>query len=360
MKKKVVFFSGDMTRSGGTERVLSVIANGLANRDYDITIMSLCGSGESYFELDSRVKMFWIGSKGLQTNVLSNLKKIKKFIKEEQPDFLIDVDIILGFYSFFTRKKCKKTRWIAWEHFNYYYIFYYNQGLRKIARYLVSRFSDCLVVLSDEDKQYYQENMKLKCNIVRMYNPTPYENIPNKTAEEKVVFAAGRLHKIKGFDLLLSSWKMIEDKFPEWKLKIAGTGEEKENLLLQVQENELKNVEFVGHVDNMADCYGRAAFYALSSRSEGFAMVVLEAMAFSLPLVAFECKTGVKEMVEEGVTGYSVPEEDVEGFAHKMELMMESDENRHRMGRNAHDKMIEFSQSRILDRWEQFLNDELI
>ena len=98
-KKKIVFFSGDISRSGGTERVVSIIANGLVDRGYDVVIFSLTGKGPSFFELDQRIKIRFVGSKGLQTNIISNLITLNRFMKEERPDFLIDVDIILCFYS---------------------------------------------------------------------------------------------------------------------------------------------------------------------------------------------------------------------------------------------------------------------
>ena len=78
---KIAFFNGNMERSGGTERVLSIIANGLSRRGYDVIIFSLTGKGPSFFELDKNVKVHWIGSRGLQTNIISNLKKLSKLMK---------------------------------------------------------------------------------------------------------------------------------------------------------------------------------------------------------------------------------------------------------------------------------------
>ena len=353
---KIAFFSGDMSRSGGTERVLAIIANGLAERGYEVVIFSLCGNAPSFFSVDERVRIRWVGSKSLQGDILSNLKKLNRFMKEEKPDFLVDVDIILCFYSILLKIRFPKVHWISWEHFNYFYRFPVNQNLRKVARLIVSKFSECLVVLSDEDKGYYQENMRLKCRIQRIYNPTPFENVLEKTEEEKTVIAVGRLTMNKGFDMLLKSWKPIEKKHSDWKLQILGSGEEEENLKSQVMRLGLKNVEFTGRVEDVTPYYKKAAIFALPSRDEGFVMVLLEAGSYSLPAVAFTCKTGVKEVIEDGVNGFQVKPDDIKNFARKLNYLISNDEKRHEMGLNAGKMIRRFGNAGILNEWEKLFN----
>ena len=350
---KIAFFSGDMSRSGGTERVLALIANGLADRGYEIVIFSLCGKAPSFFSLNGKVKVRWVGSRGLQTDIVSNLKKLNGFMKEEKPDFLVDVDIILCFYSMLLKARFSKVHWISWEHFNYFYRFPVNKNLRKVARFIVSRFSECLVVLSDEDRGYYQENMNLRCRIERIYNPTPFENVLEKTKEDKTVIAVGRLTRNKGFDMLLKSWKPIEKKHGDWKLQILGNGEEEANLKAQVLKLGLKNVEFTGRVEDVSSYYRKAAIFALPSRDEGFVMVLLEAGAYSLPAVAFTCKTGVKEVIEDGVNGFQVEPDDIKAFARKLNYLISNDDKRREMGRNAGEMIKRFNNDLILTEWEK-------
>ncbi|MBR4341834.1 MAG: glycosyltransferase family 4 protein [Lachnospiraceae bacterium] len=352
---KIVFFSGNITKSGGTERVLSIIANGLVKRGYEIVIFSLTGNGVPFYDFDESIRIRPVGSRGLETDILSNIKTLCRFMKEEKPDFIIDVDIILCFYTGLLKFRFPKTHWISWEHFNYYYRFPVNHNLRKIARFIVSRFSECLVVLSDEDKGYYQSNLRLKCRIKRIYNPTPFEEDFAKTEEKKVVLAAGRLVRIKGFDMLLKSWKPVEKKHPDWILKIAGDGEERENLEKEKERLGLKNVEFLGMVEDMRPYYKEAAFFVLPSRDEGFVMVLLEAMKYSLPAVAFMCKTGVKEVVQEGINGYVAKLGDMKTLARKMDLMIGDDDKRHAMGLKAKELISRFNQEGILDEWEKLL-----
>lgn len=372
---KIVFFSGDMSRSGGTERVLSLIANGLAARGHDIRIFSLTGEGSSFYELDESIKIHWIGSRGLETDIIHNLRVLNRLMKEEKPDFLIDVDIILCFYSVLLKARFPKTHWISWEHFNFYTRFPVNHNLRKVARLIVSRFSECLVVLSDEDKGYYRSNMRLKCRIERIYNPTPYEemweskngisdedqdislNEINSQRNGKIALAVGRLTRIKGYDMLLKSWRPVEKKHPDWTLRFVGDGEEEESLKKEAEDLGLKNVEFVGRVEDVRDYYKSADFLVLSSRNEGFVMVLLEAMAYSLPAVAFACKAGVKEVVFDGVNGYLAPPNDMKTLAKKMDKIISDDKNRRLMGKRAEEIIKRFRRDRILDEWEKLFSE---
>ena len=389
---KLAFFSGDMSRSGGTERVLSIIANGLADRGYEVVIFSLTGTGPSFYDLNPEIKIHWIGSRGLETDIVSNIKTLVRIMKDEKPDFLIDVDIILCFYSLILKVRFPKLKWISWEHFNYYTKFPVNHNLRKVARFLVSKFSGCLVVLSDEDKGYYQKNMNLRCRIERIYNPTPYEEMwENSSAntsscdvsdnendtldgfaeiarncdlfddkskkDEKIALAVGRLTHIKGYDMLLKSWRPVEKKHPDWKLRFVGDGEERENLEAEAESLGLKNVEFVGRVDDVREYYKTADFLVLSSRNEGFVMVLLEAMAYSLPAVAFACKAGVKEVVKDSVNGYLVPPNDMKVLAKRMDKIISDDEKRRLMGQQAGEMIQQFRRDKILDEWERLFED---
>jgi len=158
---KVIFFIGNMSHSGGTERVLSIVANGLAQRGYQVLIMSLWGSGETFFRVDEPVKIYWLEKEAPRAGILKKIRLMTSFLNRENADFLIDVDIILGCYSFFLKQFRPHMHWISWEHFNFYYHFRKNHNFRRLVRRLVGRFSDQLVVLSEEDKGYYQKNINL-------------------------------------------------------------------------------------------------------------------------------------------------------------------------------------------------------
>ncbi len=364
----VVFFIGNMSHGGGTERVLSVVANGLSGRGFHVSVMSLWGKGQSFFSLDNKVKLYWLEEKCGSFAPVRQLRVIAGILEREQADFLVDVDIILGFYSFLAsrprgRMHERRMRWISWEHFNYYYRFPRNHYLRKIVRNLAGRFSDCLIVLTEEDKGYYCRRLRPKCPVLRIYNPLPFEHIRKgqadeggeKQAEKRMIFAAGRLTKVKGFDLLISSWEFLEFRYPDWKLVIAGDGEERQPLDKKVKRAGLKNIVFAGNVENIEDYYQKAAFFVLPSRWEGLPMVLIEAMSFSLPAVSYLCKTGPGEIITEGENGFLVEPGHVAEFAQKMEFLMRDEGLRRQMGEKAANSLGRFEPEKILDDWEHFL-----
>ncbi len=352
---EIVFFIGNMSHSGGTERVLSVIANGLSERGHRVSIMSLWGTGKTFFMLNGEVKVFWAEEEAPGAGAVRKLKQLNAFLKKTKPDFLVDVDIILAFYSFFLKRPNPEMHWISWEHFNYYYHFKRNQSLRAIARRLAGRFSEQLVVLSEEDKGYYLQNLKLKCRITRIYNPNPYGGKKHEEAKEPVIFAAGRLTGVKGFDLLMKSWEKLEKRYPEWKVLVAGEGEDRYILEKQKEAAGLKNFHLIGNVTNIEHYYNISEIFVLPSRDEGFGMVLLEAMDFSLPVVSYSCKAGPGEIVIDGENGYLVEPGNVEMFAGKLELLMKDEELRRRMGRNAKKSTKRFDREQILDQWEGML-----
>lgn len=379
--KKIVFVSGNMSHSGGTERVLSVIANGLAARGYAVSIISFGGDGKSFFSLSEDIKLLWLYEDNPMKAIVRLLRKYRAALTQEQPDVLVDVDNILCLYTLPAKGAVPGAKWISWEHFNYYYPFPVNHNLRRLVRRLVCRYADQIVVLSKEDMGYYLENRKIRGAITQIYNPTPYEGgcvhitegehlctidetqdiqtdtVLNKSekTEKKIVLAAGRLTAIKGFDMLIASWKLLENRFPDWKLVIAGEGEDRAALEQQIADAGLTRVELPGRISDMATMYQQAEFFVLPSRGEGFVMVLLEAMAFSLPAVAFACKAGVKEVISDGENGYLAEPGDIECFADRMARLMEDDTLRYRMGDAARESMARFKTEKILNDWEDML-----
>ncbi len=358
-KARLVFFSGNMSHSGGTERVLSVIANGLAGRGYPVSIISLWGGGNSFFPLCDSIHVYWAEKERRRKGIAGNLHYLTAVLKHERPDFLIDVDSILGCYSFFLKRRFPAMYWVSWEHFHYYHHFQRNRHLRKIIRRIVGRCADWLIVLTEEDKQCYQKKLKFHCRISRIYNPVPYERTIPKKKEFPFIFAAGGLTRVKGFDLLIQSWRLLEKKYPQWKVILAGAGEEEKKLKKKAARAGLKRFHFAGVVTDIERYYEKAAFFVLPSRDEGFGMVLVEAMSYSTPVVSFDCKTGPGEIVEDGETGFLVEPENVTAFADKMEMLMTDGALRRKMGIKAGESVKRFDRERILDEWESLLGERM-
>lgn len=354
---KIYFFIGNMSHSGGTERVLSVIAGGLSKRGHQVAIISLWGKDKVFFPLDEKVRIFWLESKAGQHNILKQLYCLTAIVKYEKPDFLVDVDIILGFYSILVKRMDSGLHWISWEHFSSYQQFKKNNLLRKLVKKMICRFADQLIVLTEIDKRYYLDRFRLKCGITCIYNPIPYETDYQKQEEAPIVLAVGRLTEIKGFDLLIQSWKMLENQYPGWLLLIAGEGQDRTRLENIARQEGLKRLRFIGTVYPIEKLYEKAAFLVSSSKNEGFGLTLIEAMHFSLPVVCYSCESGPKEIVINEENGFLVEIGDTIGFAEKMALLMKNRKLRLEMGNIAKKSTVRFEKENILDQWEKVLGD---
>lgn len=167
------------------------------------------------------------------------------------------------------------------------------------------------------------------------------------------LLAVGRLHPHKGFDILLRAFAQLEDHFRSWDLVILGEGEERDALQQQIDESKLSDrVSMPGRVGNLADWYADADLYVLSSRVEGLSNTLIEAMASGLPAVAFDCETGPREIIRNGIDGVLVtPVEDHEALAAYLADLMARPEQRDALARRAIDVRDRFSTARIMALW---------
>lgn len=348
---------GNMSHTGGTERVLQQIANGLAARGYQVTVISVWGKNELAFPLDIRVDFRRLGDScpGTLTEHLSTAARLRETLKKAAPSILVDVDLILTFYSLPATAGMTGVKRIAWEHFNFYYQFRRNNRLRRVAMRLAARFSHAVLVLTREDQGYYRENLNIRGKLCQIYNPNPFEQATREGDGGRMVLAAGRLTRAKGFDLLLESWAMLEADFPDWKLCIAGDGEERQSLERRIRERGLHNVELPGRAADMGSLYRQAGLFALPSRDEGFGMVLIEAMAYGRPVVSFACKAGPRDIVTDGENGLLIPAGDCAGFSRGLRRLMGSEQLRREMGEQAKLSLARFRLQDILDQWELLL-----
>ena len=230
--KNICFFSGDITNSGGTERVASIIANELSkNKEYKISFVSLTEKKkEPFFYINSKIKRHKLYDKPIRgiTHILGICYKLKSIVKNENIDILIDIDGILDMYSLVV-KLFTKVKVISWEHFNYYQ--HPNVKYRKYTRKLAGRFANGIVTLTNEDKGYYEKNIKIKCPIEFIHNPIMnLDKNYNYDLNSKIILSVGRLTYQKGFDILLDVANIVLKKHKDWKWIILGEGEDRQDI----------------------------------------------------------------------------------------------------------------------------------
>ena len=246
---------------------------------------------------------------------------------------------------------------VAQEHLNYHA---HRPGLaREIKRHYAKL--DALVVLTHDDRRDYGDLLaKAATRVVRITNALPRLSGEPVRAREKIVLGAGRLTWQKGFDLLLDAFVPVAEKHPDWKLRIYGDGVRRWRLKRRIiRQGVYNNVFLMGATQRLGEMMSRASVFALSSRYEGFGMVIVEAMSKGLPVVSTDCPRGPSEIIDNGRDGILVPNEDVEALTRGILELIEDDERRAEYGRAALEKSHTFDISVIGAQWTSLI-DELV
>ncbi|EEJ1386435.1 glycosyltransferase family 4 protein, partial [Salmonella enterica subsp. arizonae] len=285
-------------------------------------------------------------------------KNLRRIIKQNGIDVLINVDAILTLYSIPSLLGIKCIN-ICWEQFN----IKANLGLksRDISRLLAMLCCERCIVLTHEDKKAWLR--KKICNsskIKVIYNPSSYPILVNKKKRsEQIVLAVGRLTKQKGFDLLLRAWGGITKK-EGWRLKIVGGGEELNSLKeLAEQLNIHDSVIFESPTSEIVSHYKNADIFCLSSRFEGIGLVLLEAQSFGLPSLSFNCDYGPAEILNNN-NGYLIPCFDIAQYSEKLSELMQDNKLRSKMSCNAKVQAKLFTVERFTDSWLCVLDEILL
>lgn len=354
----ICFLTGTLDAFGGAERMTATMANALARRGHRVHILSLCGA-HSRFPLEAAVQHETLFDQrpSFRTHFLQTVARIRRYIRRHNISVLVEVDPLL---TLFTLPACLgiNVRRVAWEHCN----FDQDLGLpaRRLARRLSARTCDRIVVLTELDREKWIRNLRCT-NIDVIPNalafPVPAQPAPRTS---KTAVAVGRLTEVKGFDVLLQAWVSVARVFPDWRLRIVGSGELLESLTrLRDQLGLRELVRLEPARSDIEAVYQDASLLCLSSRYEGFPLVLVEAMAYGLPIIATNCETGVRALLTHGENAQVSPVDDPAALARGIATVIGSPELADRLAEAGRRNVHRFAPDEIAARWERLLSGVL-
>ncbi len=358
MKNNIAFyFPFGIYKLGGTERVLSIIANFLTER-YNVTIISHI-EGETPFTINENVKLKTLKMIDTDNKVyrkirpLFYLKELKGILLENNINILITIGTTAGLMSLLAKPKHIKL--YTWIHHSYFEKLPIIDEIFK--NYFLKRFEK-IIVLNKTDVIYYQSKL-INSKIVRIPNPLTFQTTKKSSLENKVIISAGRLTSIKGYDQLIKSFKLVIEKHPKWELKIFGEDHgEKENLLTLIKNLKLENnVKLMGETSDIFNEYLNSSIYVLSSKYECFPMVLLEAKACGLPIVSYDCDSGPRDIVNNAEDGFLITPGNIHEFANKIIYLIDNKEKRKIFGNNATIDSQKYHKEKIIKQWIDLIDD---
>jgi glycosyltransferase involved in cell wall biosynthesis len=233
----------------------------------------------------------------------------------------------------------------------------YNDGLKAQIRAVYPKL-DLVTTLTEGDAEAYRAHLGAGTRVECMPNGVPDLGGRRAALESKVVVAAGRMGPQKGFDRLLPVWAKIAPDHPDWKLRIWGGGKGIGKLRRQAEELGIADSAHVmGFTDKLHEEFASSSVYVMSSRKEGFPMVLLEAMSVGLPVVSYDCPTGPRDIIREGVDGHVVPDGDGDALAAALAGLMDDAERRKAFGAAAVEGAARYDLAAIAGRWERLLSE---
>jgi glycosyltransferase involved in cell wall biosynthesis len=239
---------------------------------------------------------------------------------------------------------------VAQEHMHYF------QRTQRV-RHSVDEYMDrinALVVLTERDRDdYIHESLWPPHKVSVIPNAARSSFLHPVEERERLIVAAGRLTRQKGFDRLIDAFAPVARSHPDWRLQIFGKGPDRRMLQNLINERGIADqVRLMGWADRIDQAFSKAAILALSSRYEGLPLVVIEAMTQGLPTVSFDCPTGPRELVKDGTTGVLVPNGDIDAFTRALNRLVNNAALRQSMGDAAREDARRYEMSTVGQQWD--------
>ncbi len=358
---KIGFLIKDLS-SGGAERATVSLANYFALHSQDVEIITFNGS-DSFYPLEELVGVHTAELGELEQSaslkrLFGSIKRIfaiRRLVKSLQLDVLIGMSFAMTWYTvlatIFT-----KTKSVGTERSNPFK--YKATKLNTFLRKFFYNFTDGYVFQTRRAAEFFG-NKKSDRDIIipnAIFNETVYSLSP-PAERKKIICAAGRLIKLKRFDMLIEAFTRISDKIPDHMLIIFGDGEEKERLQEQIDSLGMnKKIILAGSDPQAVKLINFASVFVLCSDFEGMPNALLEALAMGVPCVSTRCEMGPDELIEDRVSGILTDVGSCEQLSEAILEVIENPDLAKKLSENGRKLLETHSIDNISRQWLDYLN----
>ena len=357
-QKRILFIIPNLT-SGGAEKILSRLANGLTDTYSQLHLTTLRNDKEDFYPLDSRIVRHRLSVMGLKSGKIrkaigffGRFRKLRKTILEINPDLVVSFMDYTNIYTLLALKGLsypviisernppdRKKIGFPW---NVLRRRYYPKADKLVS--LSKGVSDCFTWIPEDRKQVIYNFYIREDNV--QPDEFPFDS------DKKYIAAMGRLVDWKGHRLMIEAFSKLNSDFSEWRLIIFGEGPERKNLEALIREKRLEERVFLpGLVNNPESTMKKADLFVHASYYEGFGNVLVEAMLAGLPIVSTDCLAGPREIVIHNNTGLLVETGNIDAVSEGLKTLMEDSELRSAMSANALESVKRFSFDTIKKQW---------
>jgi len=378
MKTRVVLMANNIDEVGGAQRVVHVIAQGLAGRGYAVDLVGVTPFEPRHeFIAEPNFRRFTLMDQTWPPPPTSDLRLAKYLLpsyrrRQAERSRLANqaANALTGVLEdgprgiivtaqLWAMETVARTPHDGWSVIGQYHSsFEAAAGGRDLARSIdLYRDVDLVTLLTPADATSFQQ---AGLNATR-YLPNPlafWPDQPAKPGSEAVVTYLGRFSPEKGVRFLIEAWGAIAQTHPTWRLRLIGSGPDEAQLRAQAAQVDAA-IEFLPPVTDAMAALRDASIVVLPSLTEGLPLVMAEAMALGLPVLATDCSAGVRLLSEDGRAARVVPRGSAGALAGSLVELMESRVERTRLGVAARDSIEKYRLEPVLDLWESMFEDVL-
>ena len=349
---KICFVTSTLS-SGGSERVISLLANALQERGHTLEIINI-NRHDVFYPINAEVKLTFVEEECGGTFIGKKMRWLRSYIKRNRPDavipFMTDVECVTLASLMGVRIPVISSERYDPRASNLQY---------KTIRWLFLRLTTHLVVQTEDIKSCYSKALQKRTSVI--YNPVRNDIFPSSflppPSSLKRIISVGRLAPQKNFPMLINAFAAIKDEFPDWQLIILGEGPERQSLQLTIDNLQLTDrVLMPGRSEHVIDELRKSKLFCMSTNAEGMSNALIEAMCVGLPVVSTDV-CGAKELLQNPESGLIVPVGDTESLTEALRKVMSNDEMMQQMAERNLAKAEWFKQDRIVDQWETLICD---